>query len=172
MIGENCTQQFGGKEDLLKSIELYGDFLNYECVLMLHRASPEQVPINEAYDASSRMIRNFSTIYLRMNSPLQAPTAGSESAPPLLPVLPCPWTLMHTLCTAGIFLIHSMNEQYALSVQHREDIDLCISILYSLDSDQNQTSSHLATTLNILLRERKIKAKAETLDFSITRTSI
>lgn len=144
--------------EMVSWMDLYGTFYHSEATLLCHMVWNDSLSLNEAVQAARQMIRAFSGLHLQHSAIVRSSLNTSPAAQPVILIAPLPWTAVHSLCTAGVFLLDSvLNGQHSVPLELIWcDVELCVSLLSHLESNSDNASAGLSTSLNALLQSCKL----------------
>jgi hypothetical protein len=147
-----------GNDQLPSWLDLYGQFYHSEALLLYGQTRPDAVPPMESATAARQVIRSFSALQLRQT------WIGQQQ---FLTVAPLPWTAVHSLCIAGTFLVDTAIEgRHGTGFEtFGDDVDLCISLLSSLENNLENAAAGLSASLDAISRSCRMSGTVNHGDF-------
>lgn len=140
----------GGRGQMIPALLTnYGTFFHSEVMLLYRQTEPRAITHKEAVDTAGQMIRCFSSLWLQQ---CMVNVAGATEPIPIIP--PLPWSAVHSLCNAGTYLVEAIA---GISVfEDRQslirEVELCVSLLSSLESNADNAAAGLSAALSALLQ--------------------
>lgn len=142
----------GSNVQVAALLNLYGTFYHSEAVLLYKQTWPHEMALDKGIAAARQMIRSFSGLQLRQSS---VELLTCQKSVPIM--CPLPWPAVHSLCSAGVFLVSKapdLQQDERLEIIW-DDVDLCISLLASLQSNVDWGAEGLSAVLDAASRSSR-----------------
>lgn len=153
LVCDKGIENMAASASFISWLELYGTFYHSEALLRYHMLpAGEQTSTPEAVNAAREVIRSFSGLHLDQSSIVAGELFPSSAQKPTLLLAPLPWSAVHSMCAAGVFLMDVLTSEQDLELVERlkHDIELCISLLSYLENDSDNAAAGLSKSLKTL----------------------
>ncbi|RVX75166.1 hypothetical protein B0A52_00518 [Exophiala mesophila] len=152
-VYDKGSGNMAARASFISWLEVYGTFYHSEALLRVHMLpAGEQTSAPEAVAVAREVIRSFSKLHLDQTSIVEGELFPSSGQKPTLLLAPLPWSAVHSMCAAGVFLMDVLTSEQDLEVVERlnNDIELCISLLSFLENDSDNAAAGLSNSLKTL----------------------